>query len=66
MDGWTDGLTGTLTVLTGHPPVAWPTHTRSCLSLAGVAVGTVLKTGLVAVAPPQAIRARLAAAGAFK
>lgn len=60
------GRAGRLTVLTGHPPVAWPTHTRPCLSLAGVTVGTVLETGLVAVAPPQAIRAGFTAVRAFK
>lgn len=48
-------LTRTLTVLAGDPPVAGPTHTRPRLSLAGVAVGAVLETGLVAVAPPQAV-----------
>lgn len=65
-DRQTEGWTGRLTVLTGHPPVAWPTHTRSGLSLAGVTIGTVLETGLVAVAPPQAIRARFTAARALK
>lgn len=59
-------LTRTLTVLTGDSPVAGATHTCSRLSLAGVAVGAVLETGLVAVAPPQAVRAGLAAAGTFK
>lgn len=53
----------TLTVLTGESPEARATHTFPAVSHAGVTVGAVLETGLVAVAPPQALRTRLAATG---
>lgn len=47
-------------VLTGDSPVAGTTHTRSSLPQARVTVGAMLEAGLVTVAPPQALRTRLA------
>lgn len=55
-------FTSTLTVLAGDSPVTGTAHTRSVFPQASVAVGTVLETGLVAVAPPQALWARFTAA----
>lgn len=48
-------LTATLTVLTGDSPVAWATHTCSGFPQARVTIGTMLETGLVTVAAPQAL-----------
>lgn len=56
----------TLTVLTGDSPVAWTTHTRPGFPHARVAVGAMLETRLVAVAPPQAFCTRLATAETFR
>lgn len=49
-------------VLTGDSPVARAAHTRSSFPQARVAVGAMLVTGLVTVAPPQALGTRLIAA----
>lgn len=49
-------------VLAGDSPESWATHTRSIFPQAGVTVGAMLETGVVTVAPPQALRTWLTAA----
>lgn len=53
-----------LTVLTADSPVTWTAHTLPRLPRTRVAVGAVLEAGQVTVGPPEALRTRLAAAGA--
>lgn len=59
------GALTTLTVLTGDSPVTRSTHTCSGFPQARVAVGAMLEAGVITVGPPQALRARLAAARAL-